>query len=135
MPSAACTRVAVAGNVSSGVAVASTIRSRSPAFSAGMVERALRGLGREVRGELAVGCDVALADAGALLDPLVGGIHLLGQIGVGDDPLRQIGAASLNDRTDHAVPPLACSASSGESGAEVTWRSLARPSTSLLLYS
>ena len=32
MPSAACTRVAVAGKVSSGVAVASTMRSRSHAF-------------------------------------------------------------------------------------------------------
>ena len=76
MPSAACTRVAVAGKVSSGVAVASTIRSRSAAFSPASVERALRGLDREVRGEFAVGRDVALADAGALLDPLVRGVDL-----------------------------------------------------------
>ena len=41
MPRAACTRVAVAGNVWSGVAVARTIRSRSDALMPRMVERAL----------------------------------------------------------------------------------------------
>ena len=44
----------------------------------GMGQRALRGLDGQMRRELAVGRDVALANAGALLDPLVGGIHLLG---------------------------------------------------------
>ena len=78
MPSAAWTRVAVAGKVSSGVAVASTMRSRSAPSSPACGERALGGLERQVRGELAVSRDVALPDAGALLDPLVGGIHLLG---------------------------------------------------------
>ena len=46
---------------------------------AGMVERALRGLDGEMRGELAVGRDVALLDAGTLLDPLVGRFDFLGQ--------------------------------------------------------
>ena len=55
MPRAACTRVAVAGKVSSGVAVARTIRSRSEAFDAGMGERPLRRLDGKMRGELTVG--------------------------------------------------------------------------------
>ena len=88
-----------------------------------------------MRGELALGRDVALADAGALLNPLVRCVHRFCQIGVGEDPVRQIGAAALDDGTDHAVPPLAPTTSSGFSGAEVTWRSLASPSTSLFLYS
>ena len=41
MPSAACTRVAVAGKVSSGVEVASTMRSMIAAAHAGMLERRL----------------------------------------------------------------------------------------------
>ena len=48
MPSAACTVTAVAGKVWSGVAVASTIRSRSLPFTPASVERALRGVDREI---------------------------------------------------------------------------------------
>ena len=40
--------------------------------------------------------NASLADAGALADPCVGRIHLLGEIVVGDDLLRQIGAAADN---------------------------------------
>jgi hypothetical protein len=99
----------------------------------GMGQRPLRGLERQLRRHLAIGRDMALLDAGALLDPLVGGIHLLGKIGVGNHALRQIGAAPLNDRPNHALPPPACSA--GVSVLDVTSRSLARLSTSLFLYS
>ena len=101
-----------------------------------MVERALRGLDGEMRGELAVGRDVALLDAGTLLDPLVGRFDFLGQFVVGDDPFRQVGAAPLNDGPYHSPPPLACSAGVvGASAVEITWCSLPRPSTSLFLYS
>ena len=47
-----------------------------------------RGGDREVGGRLAVGGDVALADAGALRDPLVGGVEAAGQLVIGDDLLR-----------------------------------------------
>src|SRR5262245_49676573 len=100
-----------------------------------MVERTLRGLDGQMRGELAVGRDMTLLDAGALLDPFVGGIDFLGQLVVGNDPLRQIGAAPLNDGTNHSAPPVARSAGDGASATAVTWRSRARPSTSLFLYS
>ena len=42
---------------------------------AGMSQRRTRGLDCEVRGELALGGDVALADAGALHDPLVRSVN------------------------------------------------------------
>ena len=66
------------------------------ACEARVCQRPLCGLDREVRRELTLGRDMALLDSGALLDPLVGGIHLLGQFVVGDDSFRQIGAAPLN---------------------------------------
>ena len=44
---------------------------------AGGRHRLLRGLDREVGGDLALGGEVALADAGALDDPLVGGVDEL----------------------------------------------------------
>jgi hypothetical protein len=47
-----------------------------------------RAVGKIARG-LAVGRDVALADAGARGNPLVAGVDLLGQLRVGDDPFRE----------------------------------------------
>ena len=64
------------------------------AAHAGAAERPLRGADGQIRGQLAVGGDPALADAGALADPLVGGIEPGGQLVIGDDPLGQIGAAA-----------------------------------------
>jgi hypothetical protein len=61
-----------------------------------MRQRPFSSLDGEVGGEFAFGGDMALLDSGALLDPLVGGIHLFGQFVVGDDSFRQIGAAPLN---------------------------------------
>ena len=95
MPSGACTWVAVAGNVSSGVAVASTIRStivgrRCRHWRA----RACGRLGREMGGELAVGRDMALADAGALRDPLVRGVERPASSALVTIRSRQIGAAA-----------------------------------------
>ena len=66
MPSGACTLVAVAGKVWSGVAVARTIRSRSRRLMPARSSARCGGLTRQIRGQLAVGGDVALADAGAL---------------------------------------------------------------------
>ena len=45
---------------------------------------------------------------------------VFGKFFVGDDTLRQIGTATLDDRTNHALPPVACSDAAGVSGAEVT---------------
>ena len=55
---------------------------------------AARGRDRQIRGALAGGRDMALADAGALDDPRVAGIGLLGQLRVGDDALREVGPAA-----------------------------------------
>ena len=49
---------------------------------------------RHVGGTLAVGGDVALAHAGALRDPFVGCIDDSLEIPVGENPLRQVGAAA-----------------------------------------
>ena len=75
---------------------------------------------------LAVGGDVALPDAGALADPLVGGVDGFGQIVVGHDALRQIAAAAERP-TDHAVAITLClSAASGASAGQAAWRSVAQ---------
>ncbi len=67
---------AVAGKVLSGVEVARMIRSMIGRRQPGIVERrACRRLAERRRG-LAFAGDVALADAGALHDPLVGRLDL-----------------------------------------------------------
>ncbi|MEY9148221.1 hypothetical protein ABIF00_006205 [Bradyrhizobium elkanii] len=55
-----------------------------------MGERGLRRLDRQMRGEFVVGRDVALADAGALHDPVIRRVDPAGQFGIGQNPLRQI---------------------------------------------
>ena len=66
----------------------------------GIVERALRGRrDREVGGELALRGDVALLDADALLDPLVGRIDGFCQFGIGEDAFGQIAADASHNRT------------------------------------
>src|SRR4030088_1687251 len=45
--------------------------------------------------------DMTLADAGARPDPFVGGVHLFGQIVVGDDLRRQIAPGTDDARPDH----------------------------------
>ena len=56
--------------------------------AAGGVQGALGGLDRQVARRLVVAARVALLDAGALADPLVGGVDDLGQVVVGDDLVR-----------------------------------------------
>ena len=65
---------------------------------AGIGERRARRLGGEVGGELAIGGDVALADAGALRDPLVGRI---------DDPVEIVIGQNLRraDSRRSPAPP------------------------------
>ena len=65
----------------------------------GIGKRRPRGMDRQMRGEFALRGDMALPDAGALHDPLVGGVYSRRQFGIGQDPLRQIGAAAEHDRT------------------------------------
>ena len=111
MPSPACTETAVAGKVLSGVEVASTIRSIDCASTPAAASAARAACERQVGGGLALGRDVALADAGALHDPFVGGVDHPRQLGIGEDAARQIAAAAEHDRTQHgheAAPPTAC---------------------------
>ena len=72
-------------------------------------KRGLRRLEPHVGGDLAGRRDVALADAGALDDPLVAGVDLAGELLVGEDALRQVAAAAEHDRTrdgHEAAPPI-----------------------------
>ena len=72
---------------------------------AGLGEGGLGGLGgHEGAGFMRRG-EMALADAGALADPLVGGIDGFGQLLVADEVFRQIGADTnqLGARADHVV--------------------------------
>jgi hypothetical protein len=55
---------------------------------AGMLQRGLRGAGSQVGRELAVGSDVALADASALRDPFVGCIEEAAELVVVHDSSR-----------------------------------------------
>ena len=99
MPSIACTLVAVAGKVWSGVAVASTIRSMSCAAHARRGQRRARRVGGERRGRLVRAGDVAEADAGALDDPFVAGVDRLRQFGVRHAARGQRRAGADDDRT------------------------------------
>ena len=98
MPSPFWTATAVAGKVLSGVEVASTIRSIDCASMPASVERGARGIDRQMRGELALGGDVALPDAGALHDPLVGRIDPA-------PPVRHWSAPSAADRSRSRARP------------------------------
>ena len=66
---------------------------------------------REVRGELALGGEVALRDAGPVPDPLVGGVDQAGQLVVAHDACRQIGADATDDRSQHGGQEAAACAS------------------------
>ena len=77
---------------------------------AGRSERGARRVGRHVRRHLAFRGDVPLANAGSLHDPIVGGVDHLRQLGVGEQPARQIAAAAEHDRAQvrhDATPPTA----------------------------
>ena len=75
----------------------------------GIGERGARGVQRQVRGHLAGGRDMALADAGALHDPFVGGVDRTGEFVIAEDTAGQIAAAAEHNRTHyrHEATPLA----------------------------
>ena len=112
MPSCACTLAAVDGKVWSGVAVASTIRSRSLPLMPASFERRARGADGEVGGQFAVGGDTALARCRCAGGSSVRGVETPGEFIVGDDPFRQIAAASGNLRaqihSDAVTTPSGC---------------------------
>ena len=76
----------------------------------GMAERRARRLGRHLRGGFAGRGDVALVNAGALHDPLVGCVDLAREIGVGKNSAWQITPAAEHDGAANrhkAAPPNA----------------------------
>src|SRR5262249_53861673 len=88
----------------------------------GVGERRLRRVGGQIGGQFARRSDAALVDAGALYDPIVGGVDLARQVGVGQDLRRQIAAAAENDRArqrHEATPPSAWSGDFGRLSAAV----------------
>src|SRR4051812_9001431 len=95
-------------------------------IDAGIDQRGAGGAKRKVRGLFAGLGDIALADAGALADPLIRGVHALGQIVIGDDIGWQAGADTDNARPDcrqtgHSSParPPALSAAMVERSAAI----------------
>src|SRR5207248_3834722 len=75
---------------------------------AGMIERAARGLGSEAARRLPVRRDVAVADTGALDDPLIGRVDGLGQFLIGNAARWQRAANAGDDRAArHSAASLA----------------------------
>jgi len=60
----------------------------------------------QIAGSFVFGRDMAFANAGAGDDPIVGGIHHLRQIVVGQNFFRQITAGAGDAGINHAVPSL-----------------------------
>jgi hypothetical protein len=97
---------------------------------AGVGQGASRGLDGQVAGRLVVARLVALADAGALLDPLVAGVDDLGQVGVGDDLLGQIGTDAGDGAANNAhcrVSPEGAAASLASGAAEGSGHDVGQP--------
>src|SRR5262245_13592456 len=108
MPSPAWIETALAGNVLSGVAVPSRMRSIAcasmPAWASAACA-ALRPMSDVTRRR-----NASLVDAGALHDPLVAGVDLTGEFVIGEDALRKVAAAAEHDRAGNrheAAPPMA----------------------------
>ena len=59
-------------------------------------------------GFLVFGGDAPFTDAGAFVDPFVGGIHRPGKFVVGDDAFREMGAAPGNDGPDDHYEAATC---------------------------
>jgi hypothetical protein len=85
----------------SGVEVASTIRSIDCASIPALAIAARAAW-------IALGGDMALPDTGALHDPLVRGIYPRRQFGIGQNPLRQVGAATEHDRAYRSHETASC---------------------------
>ena len=102
MPIPCCTVGAVPGTMPSGVVVASTRWSISSARPPGTGQGGLGGLDGQTRRGAA---DVALADAGALDDPLVAGVEAHRHVVVGDDLVRHGDAPTGDPDPPHAADP------------------------------
>ena len=78
----------------------------------GPLDRFFRRLGSQVAGGDARVDDVALANAGALHDPLVGGVDHLLEIGVGQQARRHVGGQALDlysaDVQNNPLPGIVC---------------------------
>ena len=112
MPMALCTLTAVDGKGLVGGRGGDDQRVDVGAGQAGVGERGARGGDREVGGHLALGGEVPALDAGAGADPLVGGVEGARELGVLDDPRRQVVAAAARHRAQDAHdgrPPRATS--------------------------
>src|SRR6266851_10172906 len=68
-------------------------------IDSGIGNRGACRMDRQMRGELALGGNVALPDTGALHDPLVGSVYPRRQFGIGQNLLWQIGTAAEYNRT------------------------------------
>jgi hypothetical protein len=79
-------------------------------------KRGARGCYCHVGRGFALGRDVPLANAGALRDPLVGGIHHPRQLGIAEDPARQIAAAAEHHGPQQRHEPAPPTARADEPG-------------------
>jgi hypothetical protein len=70
-------------------------------IDARILERGARGAERKMRGQLALGRDMARTDAGALHDPVVGGLDHPREVVIRQDTARQIAAAAEDDGACH----------------------------------
>ena len=82
--------------------------ARAALAHAGIDHGLARGIGGERRGRLALAGDVAAADAGALDDPLVGGVDLPGELLIVDAAGGQSGAGAGEDGAEghQAADPM-----------------------------
>ena len=84
----------------SGVVVPTTMKSMSSGVSPAVSIALQRRLAREIRRRDAGIDDVALADAGALHDPLVAGVDHLLEVGVGQHARRHVGREAGDARAE-----------------------------------
>ena len=77
---------------------------------AGIGQGGLRGPNCQMRGEFALGGDMALVNSGSLNDPFVGRVDPRRQFSVGQYLLRQVGTAAEHDRTGYSHETASCGA-------------------------
>ena len=89
------------GKIVSGVVVPTTMNSMSVGVEPGLGDGGARRFGGEVGGGHARIDDVALANAGALQDPLVGRLDEALEVAVGQHPRRHVGRERRDAGTTH----------------------------------
>ena len=103
-PSRCCSSTPLPGAKWSGVDVASTMASMSPIGEARGLDGAPAGALRQVHPGLPLAHPVPLPDAGALRDPLVGGVHDRREVVVGDDAIGDGHAGAEDEASSHGLP-------------------------------